>query len=182
MATILGWPVWEHAGFESDDLIGHSLTQHRGRYESIVAMSNDSDLFQLFKYRQFSVYKGSAGLYTREDFDEEFEMLDPDTVPTFLALTGTHNEIEGIAGVGPKRARKIVEDTRLLRTVRSEHGDLIDRNIELITLPHGKFDKSIGIPKLGVQSFQERNFIRFCAMYNISVVQSACDAFSSIRY
>jgi 5'-3' exonuclease len=178
-AESIGWPMWSLPGFESDDLVAHCVTQHRHRYDRIIAMSNDSDLYQLFKYPQFAVYKGTKGLYEREDYYKEFN-LDPAHIPRLLALTGTHNEVEGLRGVGPVNARRIVLDPKEYRNVRVKYADIIDRNIELITLPHKDFPKTEGIPK-AAKLFSERAFVRFCGQYDINITQAACQAFERIR-
>lgn len=181
MAEVLGWPVWSLKGFESDDLIAYCNTQHRHRYAKIYAMSNDSDLFQLFKYSQFHVYKGTKGIYGRADFDKEFNFTNPSDIPRLLALTGTHNEVEGIYGIGPVNARKIVGDPAQYRNIRIKHADLIDRNIDLITLPHKLFPLDTPIPKIS-KKFNERAFVRFCGQYDINITQAACEAFGSLRF
>lgn len=178
LAETMGWPLWSIPGFESDDLIGYCLTQHRHRYTRVIGMSNDSDLYQLFQYPQFEVYKGAKGLYTRADFDAEFN-IHPREIPRLLALTGTHNEVEGLRGVGPVNARRMVLDPKEYRNVRIRHGEVIDRNIDLITLPHRLLPRNTPIPQV-TKPFSERTFIRFCSQYDITITQAACQAFERI--
>lgn len=177
LAQVLNWPIFAVEGFESDDLIAHTVLTYRNRASAVVAMSNDSDLHQLFKYKVFSVYKGKHGLYKRADFDAEWG-VQPQDVPAMLALTGTHNEVEGIPKVGPVTARKAVQDAALLRSYREQHASIIDRNLELIRLPHADFPKDLPVPMPG--AFNERAFLRFCARYEINIHQSACEAFQQV--
>lgn len=177
LASILNWPIYAADGFESDDLIAHVVGTYRNRAKAVIAMSNDSDLHQLFKYKVFSVYKGKHGLYTRTDFDAEWGVA-PEDVPAMLALTGTHNEVEGIPQVGPVTARKAVLDAAVLRAYREQHARVIDRNLELIRLPHADFPKDFPVPMPG--AFNERAFLRFCARYDINIHQSACEAFQQV--
>lgn len=60
----LGLPIWMVPGFEYDDLIAHCIMKYRHRYGKIVAMSNDSDLYQLLWAKNFSIYKGKKGAST----------------------------------------------------------------------------------------------------------------------
>lgn len=175
----IGTPVWEISGFEFDDLVAHVAGKYRHRYSKIVAMSNDSDLYQLFQYKGFSMWKGKDAEYTMEHYLKEWKDLDPSKIPLLLALTGTHNEIEGIARVGPATALAALRDPVKLRSYRAEHGELIDRNLDLITLPHPKFPRDAVIPKRTVE-FKDRRLLIFCGKYDISTTKAMLDAFTQI--
>ena len=177
LCKILNWPVWGLEGFESDDLIAHCVVQHRHRYQKIIAMSNDADLYQLFKCQHFCMYKGKGGLYTYQDYMKEWN-TDPSHMPTILALSGTHNEVEGIQGIGPVNARRIALDPLALRQKRQTHANIIDRNLELIKLPHPEFPRGTSIPTPG--DFNERALLRFAGRFDINIHQSTCEAFAQV--
>ena len=179
LLSVLGWPLWAVEGFESDDLIAYCMTQHRHRYSRVIAMSNDSDLYQLFRWPQFAVYKGGKkGLYVHKHFATEWG-IPPERMPLLLAMTGTHNEIAGIDDIGPVRARQLLLNPDQYRKLRQTHGKLIDRNVGLIQLPHPEFPLREKIPRLK-HPFAQRQLVLFCARYDIRITLRACDAFAQI--
>jgi DNA polymerase-1 len=176
---VLGFPVWGVDGFESDDLIGHVVHQHRSRFDRIYAGSNDSDLFQLLWCDRFFVYKDSianliSGASLRKD-----KGLTPDQFMLATALQGTHNDIEGIPGVGEVRAAAAAKDPALLRKLQDKHGPLIARNLSLIKLPHSEFPWSTSVPQLE-KSFSAQPFYRFCGRYDIDVTKAMLDSFEQL--
>ena len=176
---VAGWPLWSVPGFESDDLIGHAVIKYRNRYKQVIAMSNDSDLYQLFKYPGFSIWKGKKGLYTKKSYEREWAGLSLEHLPTALALTGTHNDVEGVRGIGTVTAIGIVSHPFKLRKALEQHADIIKRNLELIRLPHKDLPKDLLIPDY-TRHFVERDLLRFCGRYDINITRSMCTAFERI--
>lgn len=179
LLQVTGWPLWALPGFESDDLIAHAVTKYRHRFRKIVAMSNDSDLYLLFQYPVFQVYKGKNGIYDRQQYDKEWLGLPPDLFRMALAFTGTHNEVEGVRGIGPVTARAIVTNPYKLRLAREQHREVVERNLQLIQLPHPDFPRSEPIPKY-TRRFTERDLLRFCGRFDITLTREMCVAFEQI--
>lgn len=150
--SALGWDAWGVPGFESDDLIGLAVLRERHRYRRIYAMSKDSDLYQLFDVvPHFAVYaKDIADIWDGARLMREHGLSGAEYAHA-TALMGTHNGVEGIAGIGIKKAMQAVKDPARMRTLRGLHGDLIDRNRGLIRLPHAKLprDSVPPPPRLG---------------------------------
>lgn len=180
LLQVLGWPLWSLPGFESDDLISHAVIKYRHRYDQVIAASNDSDLYQLFKWPVFALYKGKKGLYTHKHYAEEWGDLPPDDLKMALAFIGTHNDVEGVRGVGEVTARKIVQDPTRLRLFREQHREIVERNLELIQLPHPKFPRATPLPG-PTRRYVERDLIRFCGRFDIGVTMTMCQAFERIR-
>lgn len=177
--AVAGIAIWGIDGFESDDLIGHVATRHRGRFDHIYAQSNDSDLWQLFWIPNFSIYsKSITDLANGSTLAKQG--LTADQYMLMTAITGTHNDVAGIDGVGPVTAKKAIGDPQVMRNLRSKHGALIDRNLALIKLPHPEFPRSTPLPR-PVQAFDERAFIRAMSMYDIDVTNTMLAAFNQIR-
>lgn len=179
LLEVTGWPLWSLAGFESDDLVAHAVTKYRHRYHRIIGMSNDSDLFQLFQYEAFQAYRGKKGLYTRQDYDKEWLGLPPDLFCTALAFTGTHNEVEGVRGIGPVTALDIVSHPFKLRAAREKHFDIVERNLKLIQLPHAKLPQTTRLPS-PTRPYRERDLLRFCGRFDISLTMEMCYSFSQL--
>lgn len=179
-SKITGWPVWSVPGFESDDLIAHATIRYRNRYNNIVAMSNDSDLYQLFEFENFSLYKGKKGIFTHLDYYKEWGTVPPHELYLALAMIGTHNEVEGIKGIGPATAKKYLNDGVAYETLRMKHRKVLERNEELIRLPHPAFDTKLRIP-LHTDVYSERAVMRFCAKYDIQFQRWMGEAFEKLK-
>lgn len=177
---ILGLPVWGVDGFESDDLIGHCVVQRRCRFDRIYAASNDSDLFQLLWCDRFFVYKDSIATVVTGATLMQKHGLTPAQFMLATALQGTHNDIEGIPGVGEARSVAAAKDPALLRKYQEQHKDLIARNLALIQLPHPQFPWSTPVPGR-TQRFNAQALYRFCGRYDIDVTKAMLDSFEQLK-
>lgn len=177
---VLGLPVWGVDGFESDDLIGHCVVQHRCRYDRIYAGSNDSDLYQLLWCDRFFVYRDSIATVVSGASLLKDKGLTPAQFMLATALQGTHNDIEGIKGVGEGRANAAVKDLALLRKYHDKHKDLIRRNMALIQLPHHEFPRTSPVPRRE-KRFNAQALYRFCGRYDIDVTKSMLDSFEQLK-
>lgn len=177
---VLGIPTMAYPGFESDDCIGWLVTKGRSRYERIYAASNDSDLFQLLDHEQFAVL--------RQDITDVMDGrrllkttgLTPQQFMLASALQGTHNDIEGIPRVGEKTAARAIHDAALMRTLRERWAPVIERNLQLIKLPHSAFPRA-SLPEWPAAPFNHRDLYRFCGRFDIEVTKSMIDSFSQVR-
>lgn len=173
-----GLRVWGLPGYESDDLIGHCVMKYRHRFDRIYAASNDSDLWQLLWADSFRIYtKDIANIISLKTLDAMG--ITPEQHKLMVALMGSHNDVEGIAGVGEKRALAAVKDPALLRGYREKHGEMIDRNLELIQLPYDGFPRSASIPHH--EGFNKRALYRFLGQYDIEITGSMSSAFDQIN-
>lgn len=179
MLDVVGIPRMAVSGFESDDCIGHIVSQHRHRYQTIYAASNDSDLYQLMTCQWFKVWRKDAASvmdYKRLVLETG---LEPTQFSMATALTGTHNDIEGIHGVGPKTAYKAVLNRSAWRQHYERHGPMIERNLTLIKLPHAEFPKHLAVPRT-TREFDPRALYRWCGKYDITTTQSMVAAFEQV--
>lgn len=185
MAKALGLPTWGLEGFECDDLIAYAATHYRHRFEVVVAMSNDADLGQLFKWPSFRLYKKGPGLKDKPEILDRAawarrnDGMTPDEYVLSLALQGTHNDVEGIPKVGPKTALKALRDPALMRAYRQSHGELIERNLGLISLPHPSLPRDVELPTCAeVRDF--RALYKYAARYDITVTRNMEDAYTQL--
>jgi 5'-3' exonuclease len=178
MQDVLGFPIMAEDGFESDDCIGWLVHRHRHRYDLIYAASNDSDLYQLFWCDRFRVLqKDINDVMDGTRLMKQFNMT-PEQFMLASALQGTHNDIAGIVGVGPKKALDAIRMPNLMRAYREKHGDLIDRNMKLIKLPHPEFPNA-RIPTQALR-FDHRALYRWCGRLDIDVTQSMLTSFEQV--
>lgn len=180
LLAVANIPVWGLTGFESDDLIGHVAIKYRHRYKMIYAGSNDSDLYQLLWIPNFAIYtKDITKLVTGASVMKEHG-LTPEQYALSTALTGTHNDIEGIEGVGPVTARKAILDPLKMRAIRAQHAGIIDRNRELIKLPHSDLPFHATIPPL-LGPLDMRAVYRWCGRLDIEVTAAIEQALKAIH-
>lgn len=176
---IIKVPAMGYEGFESDDCIAWAVHQHRSRFSTIYAASNDSDLYQLFRFPNFKVLrKDISDLMDRKRLAAGPLGMTPDEFMLASALQGTHNDIAGIPRVGEVTAYKAVRDPGLMRGYRERWGELIDRNMGLIRLPHPEFPH-VGLPA-PMTGFSHRDLYRFCGRFDIEVTKSMLDSFQQI--
>lgn len=175
----IGISPWGVDGFEFDDVAAHAVLAGRHRYERIWAASNDSDLWQLFGVENFACFNSEVsdawnGHRLRKELD-----LTPEQYALSTALMGTHNDIEGIRGVGVKTARRAArDDPALLRQLRDKHGDVIERNLGLIRLPHAEFPGS-ALPPL--READPRDLYRALGRWDIQVTDSMARAVEQLQ-
>lgn len=175
----LGLPIWEVIGFESDDLIGHIVDRFRDEFDLIYAASNDSDLYQLMFADNFRLYAaGDKPIWDKRRLMAEHGIT-PEQYALATALSGTHNDIAGIPKVGGVTAIKAVKSPALFRQYMSSHGDIIERNIRLIYLPHLLFPWGARIPK-ATKPFNPRDLYRVLGRYDIDATASITNAIEQV--
>ena len=182
MIARFGIPAWHLPGFESDDLIGHAVRMNGWRYEIIVAMSNDADLFQLCDHPRFKIWKDAKqGLLGAEYLAKKFNLTPAEYVKA-LALSGTHNEIEGLPGIAEVRSAQIVNDPAKWRSYFNKHREMIERNISLIQLPHPDLTRGgpVNIPTVERGVFSLRSLYRFAGVYEIDITPMIANAFEQV--
>lgn len=178
---VLQYPIWGVDGFESDDLIAYVVRKDRNRFASIYAASNDSDLWQLLDFTNFHMYtSGGIADIGKERAKLQELGLTPQEFMHATAMTGTHNDIEGIPRCGIVTATKALKDPKLMRNFRSIYGSVIDRNLELIKLPHPDFPRGTVRPAWTAE-FSERTLYRILGKYDIDCTASMVNAFRQLK-
>lgn len=185
-------PVWEASGYEADDLAGVLVRKHNHRFDSIVSMSGDSDLWQLLDVPNYSVFAGakmgargkghppSDVIHTPHTFAAAHAGMTSDQFVEYLALQGTHNDVAGIAGIGPAKAKAAVLGggaSGPAHALYAVHRDVIERNKTLIVLPMPGFPAH-DYPLPDKQSLDVRALVRYCDQFDIDVTSDMEEAFT----
>ena len=173
----VGAPVYAHEGFEADDIEAGLALRYRNRLDAIIVATNDSDPFQLLWIDNFIIYKTDYENRVTAATLMRDTGLTPQQYMLATALQGTHNDVEGIPGVGEVTARKAVKDEARMRTLRDKWGDLIDRNLSLIALPHVDLPRSAATLDEPMHAFNPRALYRALTMYDIDVTEAMVRAF-----
>lgn len=155
---LLEVPVWGIKGLEADDLIAHAVELFGKDYERTVILSNDKDLYQLLDKGNLWLHKDKK-LYGKEHFQEQYG-LRPHQWTDYVAMVGSHNDVPGIKGVGPKTATAALKDSNLMVKMMEKHGEIIERNRRLIRLPLRE-GPTVRKPTLSVPSFDLRTMAVF---------------------
>ena len=109
-----GYPIYCIDGYEADDVI-NTLSQTINNRVWIVTKDKDlhqlvNDKVQIYDYQKDEVID-------REKVYEKFGLY-PESIPDMLALMGdTSDNIPGIAGIGPKTAKTLLDDYKSLDNI-----------------------------------------------------------------
>lgn len=166
--STLGIQFWKVLGQEADDLFAFLCQKYQKQFTSIVIVSSDDDLFQLLKWNNVKLQKNKI-LYTRKDFDLEYNGLSPDSDWVWIkAMAGTHNGIPGLPRVGMITAIKIFKNKERFEEIYKEHGSTLDMYRRCIELP---FSSSVvpSVPDLEPVKYNERRLIRFLSKFGIEL-------------
>ncbi|MCD5382158.1 MAG: DNA polymerase [Candidatus Pacebacteria bacterium] len=109
-----GIPIYEHEGFEADDMLGTIAEQTKeNKNLSVIIASGDMDTLQLVEKKRVQVYTLRKGIKDTVMYDEkavkERFLFGPTLVPDYKGLRGDPSDnIPGIQGIGEKSATELV--------------------------------------------------------------------------
>lgn len=184
-------PVWEAPGYEADDLAGALVRKHHHRFDRIISMSGDSDLWQLLDVPNYAVFagakmgargKGKAPpdvIHTPQSFSEDMGGMTAAQYVEYLALQGTHNDVAGIHGIGPAKARAAVLSggaSGPAHALYEANRAVIERNKALIVLPMPEFPAH-EFPLPPREDLDIRALVRYCDQFEIDVTSDMEEAF-----
>jgi DNA polymerase-1 len=112
----LGLPWFRIGDWEADDILFRLAQSYRDRGYEVTAVSDDSDYYQLVNHGVAVHQVMKDNLVVESNFREKAKIgkevmdFDPARFTTVLAMTGSHNNVPGIKGVGIKTAMKIVNE------------------------------------------------------------------------
>jgi DNA polymerase I len=109
MVRAWGISSLEVPGVEADDVLATLARRLAGPGLSVTIITSDKDLLQLVGDGLFVYDPWKDKRYEPDDVREKLG-VGPELVPDLLALTGDSSDnIPGVPGVGPKRAKEILE-------------------------------------------------------------------------
>ena len=106
-------PLYEHVGFEADDMLGTIVEQLKNENVRVIIASGDMDTLQLVDGDKVLVYTLKKGLNDTILYDEKGVMgrfgFGPKQVPDYKGLRGDPSDnIPGIKGIGEKTATDLI--------------------------------------------------------------------------
>jgi len=179
LLALFNIPLWASDGFEYDDLCAWGVKQYARRFDRVVALTNDSDLYQLFDVPNFCVHRGAKGVYGRREFEREYGNITTEQWVTVLSMTGTHNAVPGIDGIGVKTALRALTDPARLRAIVNAHAKTMERNRPLITLPHADLPQDPG-HRIAKQTISIHAFDAYCSQYAIRPTSRMLEALDEL--
>lgn len=130
-----GFKIFEKPGYEADDLIGTITEKTKNLVEKIVIITGDLDTLQLVDDEKVVVWTMKKGITEIKIYDEKevfkkYNLL-PNQIVDYKALVGDPSDnIEGIKGIGPKTAQKLIENYgNLEKIIEVAKKGLIDKKL-----------------------------------------------------
>lgn len=161
--------------YEGDDFLAY-LAIKKFQSEKIILISSDKDFNQLLN-KNLRIYNPRKDEIIRlENCKDLFGYHAHETVE-YLAMVGdTSDDIKGIPGIGPVKARKILDeygtlDKFLEHHHQTSHVEIAERNKKLIDLR--LFQKEVPLSKLPMKKFANKEikykkFKEVCIEYSLA--------------
>jgi len=111
----MGIPIYEHAGFEADDMLGTIAFQMKVHKDvTVIIASGDMDTMQCIDKKRVQVYTLRKGIKDTVLYDEKAVIerygFGPKSVPDYKGLRGDPSDnIPGIVGIGEKTATELIK-------------------------------------------------------------------------
>jgi DNA polymerase I len=111
----LGVPIYEHPGFEADDMLGTIAHQTKTDKElTVIIASGDMDTMQCIDKKRVQVYTLRKGIKDTVLYDEKAVIerygFAPKSVADYKGLRGDPSDnIPGIAGIGEKTGTELIK-------------------------------------------------------------------------
>lgn len=161
--------IFIQTGMEADDIIA-IITQNYNR--EFVIVSGDGDLYQLLKSNVEMYSPKKKKLLTEDSFTQEYEITPKEWVMVKRVAGCRSDKVEGISGIGEKRAIQYIKGTLNEKTKGYQNiingKDIIDRNKALVELPF----EGTKLPKLvDEKQFLLCNFIELTDKYGFRSFQ-----------
>lgn len=107
IAKLLGIRIFEIPGFEADDVLA-TLARKLQNFGAVYIISSDKDLLQLINGNIYVYDAFNDIIYDKDRVMEKLNVL-PQRIGDYLALCGdTIDNIPGVPGIGPQRAKEIL--------------------------------------------------------------------------
>ena len=152
MLTSLRISVFSYDGVEADDIIGlvSGLIEEK---EELIIASSDTDFCQLIR-KNVKVFNPIKREYLESP-------VDPRRYVIYKAMVGdTADNIPGIKGIGPKKAKRKLDDSvewkRIGDDWTPEESSIISINEEVIFIPVDIDDFGLYYPKTDLDDFRQR--------------------------
>ena len=158
--------------YEGDDFLAY-LAIKKFQSEKMILISSDKDFNQLLS-NNLRIYNPRKDEMIRMDNCKELFGYHSHETVEYLAMVGdTSDDIPGFPGIGPVKARKILDEGRIEKFIAQsknrEYLQIWERNEQLIDLfwfvRHNPLDK---LPLKSKKKFKYDKFKKVCVEYSLS--------------
>lgn len=158
--------------YEGDDFLAY-LAIKKFQSEKMILISSDKDFNQLLS-NNLRIYNPRKDEMIRMDNCKELFGYHSHETVEYLAMVGdTSDDIPGFPGIGPVKARKILDDGRIEKFIaqskNKEYLQIWKRNEQLIDLfwfvRHNPLDK---LPIKSKKKFKYEKFKELCIEYSLA--------------
>lgn len=161
--------------YEGDDFLAY-LAIKKFQSEKIILISSDKDFNQLLN-KNLRIYNPRKDEIIRLENCKDLFGYSPEETVDYLSMVGdTSDDIKGIPGIGPVKARKILDeygtlDKFLEHHHQTSHVEIAERNKKLIDLR--LFQKEVPLSKLPMKKFANKEikykkFKEVCIEYSLA--------------
>ncbi len=127
MLRLMGIPVAEKEGYEADDIIGFLALKFAKEGRTVKVYTPDKDMLQLVDDRIIVINPMNGEVFNKKKVLEKFG-VEPSHIPDYLALVGDKvDNIEGVKGVGPKKAIEIINKYGSVKEILEHRWDEFKR-------------------------------------------------------
>ena len=187
--NLLGHPFMESRGLEADDLIAICAKNYYNHYDRMYVVSNDSDLYQLLDYDNLSIVTGvgkKRRIFTKREFSRDYSLRSASDWLMVTALTGGHNNLKGIRGVGEVTAIRMIigKDKKHIdryERIKHDYGELIETNLRVSALPYYGIRGSRKMRLPAITVYRPAKMMSFFRKYGIGMTQSMQSAFLDLH-
>lgn len=142
-----GIPIFEHDGFEADDMIG--TIAHKATTDQIIIVTGDRDILQLVQDDMVLVFMPTKGisegtLYGEKEVVERMGVK-PKLIIDLKALMGDASDnYPGVAGIGPKTATNLLLQFGSVKNIYKNLEEIENENLKK-KLTNGKESAMLGL-------------------------------------
>lgn len=160
--------------YEGDDFLAY-LIINTYRSDNVILVSSDKDFNQLLN-KNVRILNPRKDEVIRVGNCKELFGYSPEETVDYLSMVGdTSDDIKGIPGIGPVKARKILDEygtlDKFLEHHQTSHVEIAERNKKLIDLR--LFQKEVPLSKLPMKKFANKEikykkFKEVCIEYSLA--------------
>ena len=161
--------------YEGDDFLT-KLAIDNAKDGKVILVSSDKDFNQLLTYNGIKIYNPRKDTYVNaRNCKELFGYTPEETVPYLCMVGDTSDDIPGIKGIGPVKARKILDANpdfwTYVQSLPEDQQEIINKNRKLIDLKY--FIDTFPDVKIPIKTYKNKElklkkFKDLCIEYSFS--------------
>ncbi len=146
--------------WEGDDFLAYLAIKSDKNGDKVIIVSSDKDFNQLLVSKRIRIFNPRKEEVIRSENCKELFGYTPEETVDYLSMVGdTSDDIKGIPGIGPVKARKILDEYGTLKNYlehhhQTSHVEIMERNDKLINLY--RFQNEVPLKKLPLKEYKKK--------------------------